>query len=348
MDQMNGCNSEFEALLDQFLLPDEKIDFLGEIPCPVKLAFKEKFDDYCAAHPRAFSSYIPTTCGLENTEPGQQILKTLLTGPEDALPDLVVSFGLRDFFEQPLLTRLLNPERCSTPVPFPIARPYADLEIQDPEGVFTVFSILPMVMIADLRRLGDLPLPESWGDLLDPKYKGMLCCPPGEEGSIEALPLLHFYRNFGDDGLRRLAENIGELTCGSKVAMKVGTGRSDTKPISVITWFFANAALKNGGVKLILPKDGAFVNPVYLASSRTLTPELERLRAFLLGDEMAAVWDENFYPAIDGNILSKIPPDMTFQWMGWDFIRGCNIKDYIRNLQRKFAGYLRETHPEWQ
>ena len=334
---------ELELLLEQLLPQSKSIGFLGEIPCPVKLAFREAYDAYCAAHPGEFTSYIPTTCGLENTEAGRSILRELVNGPEADLPEMVLSFGLRDFFMEPILHRVLNSERCHTPVPFKEAEPYEKLGLQDPEGIFTVFSSLPMVLVADLRLLGDLPMPRQWGDLLDPIYKGRLCFPPGEEDSMEALPLIHFHRNFGDEGLRMLAANVAEFTCGSKVAMKVGTGKS-TCAISAVTWFFANAAVKNGGVRLILPEDGAFLNPVYLASVRRPSPGIEKLRSFLLSDEMAAVWDRNFYPAVSSSIRSALPPRMTLQWMGWDYIRSHSIREYIRELQRTFASYWREAH----
>ena len=335
---MECIDDQLDAILSGAIPESEKIDFIGEIPCPVKLAFKDAYERYCNAHPNEFTAYIPTTCGLENTDAGLHILQEMLTGREDDLPGMVLSFGLRDFFKEPLFTRLLNPKRCHTPVPFPIAEPYAELGLQDPEGVFTVFATLPMVMVADMRLLGDLPLPERWGDLLDPVYRGKLCFPPGEEDCIEALPLIHYHQNFGDEGLRRLADNISELTSGSKVAMKVGTGKS-TAAVSVVTWFFANAALKNGSVRLIIPKDGALLNPVYLASARDITPELQDLRAFLLSDEMASVWDSNYYPAVSGSIRSAIPQDMTFQWMGWDFIRNHPVMETISELEKKFVSY---------
>lgn len=330
-------------LLNDLIKPEKKISFLAEIPCPMKIAFHDWYDHYESAYAKGeYASYLPTTCGLSNTEAGSVVLNQLRLEAIEKLPDVVISFGFREFFEQRLLDRWINPDTMQVPCSRTYSKKFQNLGLEDPLQVFTLFSSLPMVMVADKRHIGDLPLPHTWSDLLDPIYRGCISM-PGSSNEPDKTPLLYYYRNFGEKGIQALAANTKQIESGFNVAQTAGSNRSNTAPIYLITWFFANACARAEDITLIIPEDGAFLNPVYLLARKNLSAPLSDLCRQLLSHSGLSIWEENYYPVVLENDSSKIPSEMTFQWLGWDFIREMNILDRGDWLISEYLHYWHDS-----
>lgn len=325
-----------DDVLDEMLNPVQKLDFLAEIPCPVKLAFHDVYDAYERNH-GGYVSYLPTTCGLTETVPGQEILKQFREGMK--IPDLILTFGFREFFDPAFVGRQMSSElRCTRSLDG--LRPeFQGLGLEDPEGVFTVFSTLPMVLVIDDRHIGNLPIPRKWCDLLDPVYKGAISI-SGGNGQVEDMPLAYFYKNFGEDGVIRLARNVKQVLSGSTVAKIVGSNRAETTPIYFTTWFFANACNNKKHARVVIPEDGAFLSIVYLTAKKGLTKPLQDLEEFLLSPECLRIWEENYYPVPASNVASALPKGISFQWLGWDFIRSHNMASLSQKLEALFMHYM--------
>ena len=332
---------DLNKMLDSLLEPEKKLDFICEIPCPVKLAARELLMPFLRDYGASYRSYLPTTCGLTETEPGREILKTLYAPGTAQFREAVLSFGFRDFFERPMIEKYINRTYCRTEQNFPISAPFAGLDIQDPEGVFSVFSSLPMVLIADKRHLGGLPLPKTWEDLLSPVYRGAISL-SGGKNDPEEMPLMYIHKNFGEDGLKQLAANTCQCLAGSRVAQVVGSNHPDTAPLYLCTRFFANASLRQEDAQLIVPADGAFVNPVYLITRRELSEPLERLSRFLLSPAFLQVWEDNFYPTTSADVQPKLAADTPLQWLGWDYVHSHDMIAFGNELRKRFMGYVKK------
>ncbi|NIQ95284.1 MAG: ABC transporter substrate-binding protein, partial [Desulfuromonadales bacterium] len=48
---------------------------------------------------------------------------------------------------------------------------YLQAGISDPDRQYFVFGVNPLVIVADLDKVGDRPLPSCWDDLLDPAWE---------------------------------------------------------------------------------------------------------------------------------------------------------------------------------
>ncbi|MDD7447305.1 MAG: hypothetical protein PUK79_12955 [Clostridiales bacterium] len=103
---------DLNKMLDSLLEPEKKLDFICEIPCPVKLAARELLMPFLRDYGASYRSYLPTTCGLTETEPGREILKTLYAPGTAQFREAVLSFGFRDFFERPMIEKYINRTYC--------------------------------------------------------------------------------------------------------------------------------------------------------------------------------------------------------------------------------------------
>lgn len=104
-------------------------------------------------------------------------------------------------------------------------------EFKDKDGMYycdAMWLVMPMVN-TDLLKKKNLPMPTSWYDLLDPRWKGEIAMPSPLTSSSAYLTLLGLVRMFGEDQafdyLKKLHPNVAQYTkSGGAPALLVGRG----------------------------------------------------------------------------------------------------------------------------
>jgi hypothetical protein len=69
---------------------------------------------------------------------------------------------------------------------------FAAAGIDDPEHEYMILCVNPLVVVADLKKVGERPLPTRWVDLLDPiwrrdttlRFSVMPCCCPFTRSTV--------------------------------------------------------------------------------------------------------------------------------------------------------------------
>jgi len=74
---------------------------------------------------------------------------------------------------------------------------YQESGILDPEHHFSILGVNPLVMVADLDKVGDRPLPVAWEDLLAEHWAGEVTLRGNQEFFCHAVLLL-IYQEYGD------------------------------------------------------------------------------------------------------------------------------------------------------
>ena len=109
-----------------------------------------------------------------------------------------------------------------------------------------------------------VPLPKTWADLLDPRFKGKMIIADPANSSTALTILWGVEKMLGADGLKRLASNIKVTSAAATVLRSVGQGE-----FAIGLTFESNAyAYVAGGQKeisLVYPSDGTFSTAEYLA-----------------------------------------------------------------------------------
>ncbi len=112
----------------------------------------------------------------------------------------------------------------------------------------------------ELAKQYDLPMPESWEDLLDPVYKGHIVMPNPASSGTGFMFVSSVLQGLGEDAgwdyLKKLDENIAIYTkSGSKPCKLAGSGEYAIG----ISFAFVGARLKREGapIEFILPKEGS-------------------------------------------------------------------------------------------
>jgi iron(III) transport system substrate-binding protein len=136
--------------------------------------------------------------------------------------------------------------------------------LHHPNGLWSAANIHVAVAMVNRNQLGGAPLPKTWADLLDPRFKGKMIIADPANSSTALTILWGVEKMLGADGLKRLASNIKVTSAAATVLRSVGQGE-----FAIGLTFESNAyAYVAGGQKeisLVYPADGTFSTAEYLA-----------------------------------------------------------------------------------
>lgn len=337
--------SQLEEMSNKSLIATEvppagKLDFLAYIVCPLKHLFKDGLEKilqtYRDRSGKSFNCFVPMGCG--GTDPYEDIWK--VEKIED-FPDLVVSVGFDNLFKQSFLENYVNQGYFKAVQPQPVSSIFVQCGLADPDGWYSIYGIFPYIMMVDRQKLGNLPLPERWSDLLNPIYQKKIII----GGSLDDLPevlLLNIYKDFGSDGIRMLAANVKDAWHSSKMAKTAGTGHPEGAAIYVIPWFFAETCPRREIISLIWPEDGALIIPLYMLAKASKVEALKVVIDYVTGTEFGQKAAETRFPVLNPLVDNKFPKNAKFKWLGWNYIKSENLEFLIEHTRQLFTEEFRK------
>ena len=313
------------------------LDLLLYSPCPVKLAVKERLDAVAREYEEQgdpINIHIPMGC--TSVDPYDPL--HLETDP-DKLPGIIASIGFGDFFRKGFADRFVNTGVFEAVLPEKVHPLHEQAGIVDPEGRYTVYSLTPYIFMVDTVRLGDIPLPRRWEDLLDPKYRGQInMCGDGDDMADAALMCV--YKDFGMEGIEKLAANAAGLMHSSRMGKSGGAANGGG--IYILPYFFAETSKQPKHMKVIWPEDGTAASPIYFLAKSSARPRLDKVLEFFtkgFGEIPSTKW---FLP-LGGPVPETLSPDAKIKWVGWDFIRENDITKVRDELNSTFRRLVRVT-----
>jgi ABC-type Fe3+ transport system substrate-binding protein len=320
--------------------PEGHLDFLVYIVCPLKHLFREGLEavlqDYRRKTGQVFNCFVPMGCG--GPDPYEDIWKV---ADIEEFPDLVVSVGFDNLFKQSFLENYIAKGYFQAVQPQPVAPVFTASGLVDPAGWQTVYGIFPYIIMADRRKLGDLPAPQHWSDLLDPVYQKKIII-GGSLDDLSEVLLLNFYKDFGADGIKRLAANVKDAWHASKMAKTAGSGHPEGAAIYVIPWFFAETCPHRGNVTLIWPAEGALASPLYLLAKAVKLEKLRVVLDYVTGAEFGQKAAETRFPMLNPAVDNGLPANAGFKWLGWDYIRSVNLEALLEQSREIFLAAMRK------
>uniref|UniRef100_I2Q6S2 ABC-type Fe3+ transport system, periplasmic component n=1 Tax=Desulfovibrio sp. U5L TaxID=596152 RepID=I2Q6S2_9BACT len=314
----------------------------ASLPCPMKapmdLALRNLKDHLApdAPWPRLFLD----SCGKHTLND----LASGLTRPEE-VPDMVVSAGLNGFLSKSFRDRFATDSLLAR-LPQDMAPALASAGLADPRGVCRIYALNPLVLVAVPARLGSLPAPRSFDDLLDPAYAGKvgLCGPPETAG--DSTLLLDIRLRHGLAAVSALGRAMVCDTHPSQI-FRPAPGTSPP-PIGVMPLFFAEAAPRRDDVAIIWPEGGAVASPLFVMVKEAARPALAPLLDFFLGEQVAAMAAGAGMPATRPSAPAGLPPRATVRFIGWDVLESHDLGPLIAEAGAAFAAAYHAARPGGQ
>lgn len=315
--------------------PAQKLDFIGYTYCPLKLTFKEYFEEALKKYLELtedmdFKYYIPSGCS--NSDPYDDLWKSQKI---EQLPEIIASIGFGDFFRQEFVEKFVNKGYFKALTYPDMNQEFIDAGLIDPKGWYTVYSVFPMVMLVDKKRLGSLPVPEQWSDLLSPVYKNNIII-GASHGDIHEDLFLYIYKEYGDEGIIKLAANIKNGWHGSQMAKIAGTNNSEGAAVYVILSMFARSCPRTEATTVIWPRDGALTTPGYMLVKDGAESAYKPFIDFITGSDYGQKSADNHFPVLNKAVNNKLCEGAKLKWLGWDYIRANSIEKLKEHVKEVF------------
>ncbi len=309
------------------------INFLALLPCPIKVPFDSAFADLLS---RTWDSAPPFTYLLESNANNQLSYYEHVRRFTDIsqMPDIVISPGLNGYYFKDFFDKFRKKNLFMDPMES-CCSPYQNLDIQDPEHQYAVLGANIEVLMVDHRKLGDLPVPERWSDLLKPEYENSLTV-RGQDGFFCETVLLSIYAEYGMPGVRQFAKTVRTGSHPSEMVKAAKFKRNPSPPISILPLFFAKLAETSPDVSIIWPEEGPIVSPVTMIVKKEHPAELDPLISFLAGKETGSLFTNASFPSMTG-VPPCVDPDSSFHWLGWDYIHSHDLGAEIDLVSSEFT-----------
>lgn len=318
--------------------PATPVDLLLYAPCPVKLVVKEQIDKIISDYSKTsvhLTLHIPMGC--TSIDPYDPIC---WEKDPDKLPSVIGSIGFGDFWRKQFVdNHVRSGVFAAPPRPAKMHPLHEQAGLVDPRGAYTIYGVTPYVFMVDTRRLGDLPAPRLWEDLLHPRYKHkvMMC---GDGDDMADAVVLNLYKDFGTDGLKALADNCQGLMHSSSMVKSAGSTDEEAAAIYVIPAFFAESTRQPHHVKVIWPQDGAAASPLYFLAKRTYHDRMKNIIAFFTSG-FAAIESAAWFAPMSASTPSRLPATARLKWVGWDFIEENDVNALRDQMNALFRSLVR-------
>jgi ABC-type Fe3+ transport system substrate-binding protein len=298
-----------------------RLDYLGYAPCPIRTQMRQRLRQVFAgaAGPGGAEPawYMPGSCHAPNVY--DELWRT-----SDAveLPGLISEVGFGDFNRPEFVRRWLDSGGFA-PIDAADVRPeFRAAGLVDPRGYHRVYGANVEILLIDLKRLGSRPVPRTWADILDPRFRGDVIV-SGEDGDIHESILFGLHQDQGDAGLEALGANVVRFMHPAEMAKAAGTAQPQGAAVYVLPWFFARGNPHREATRIVWPEEGAFLSPLYLLRRQDARPAAHRALEYLLGEDFARFLAKlGLAPARAGS--PPLPGPL--RWVGWDFVRHHDIE----------------------
>lgn len=262
---------------------------------------------------------------------------------EEDLPDMVISPGISSFFHAEFRRRFLERGvfQDVTKGWGSQGGRFADLELTDPKGWYTLLCVNPLVMVADHTRLGSLPAPDSWADLLKPEYTGLVAM-RGKKGEFCETTLLTIRHVYGPQAVEQLGRAVKEGLHPAQMAKSAGTGNPDAAAILIMPYFYARTIPRKDKVSVIWPREGAIASPVFLLTKASARERVKPLADYLTGEAASVLYESASFPALHPEVDGKLPENAKLLWMGWDLVWNEDIGAVTKETHERFMAGFRQ------
>lgn len=310
---------------------NSNLNFMGSILCPLKKKVKndleEMLDRIKEERNIEYNCYVADGHGsLTDEYSDYWEIEDI-----DVFPDIIVSKGIDELYRKKLYDELIakgyftNANKDSLDEKF--------IEAGCLDDSYTMYGAFLDVLLVDEKKMDDTPLPRCWGDLLDSRYRGKIVISE-KSGEISAAVALNIYREIGEEGIKRLAENTKATVPGKQIKDIIGK-ESEESGVIYITSYSSAKSLEGNGNKMVVPEDGAAILPFAMLVKKEKKDELKFLIDYILEEYADSI------SGLDGISLNKDASDndiegIKLKWFGWDFVRENDLVDLNKNIQSLF------------
>ena len=315
---------------------DAGISVVGALPCPVRLPLLEQIDLFINQYQQETGQFV--TCDLKAASQGAAWIETYIDNAACAeeLPDLFISAGFETFFDNNAIGKYKHDGVFEDTLPFEGANSSFDsIDIRDPKKDYSMLGVVPAVFLVNTKELGDLPMPQSWEDILKPEFKNRLSLPVGDFDLFSSV-LIHIYDMYGEEGIQKLGRNLLESMHPSQ--MVTSDKKKSLRPmVTIMPYFFTKMTKHGGPMTAVWPSEGAIISPLFMVTKKNTNKNIQPVIDFFASKSMGEILAHNgLFPSLNPEVDNRLEKNNNFLWVGWEFIYNNDIPALITRCQALF------------
>lgn len=319
---------------------NDRLSLLGLLPCGLKVPFGKAITDF-------FQTYLaednaPITYAVEGNVNQELSYYKFVDQVEslDELPDIIISSDFNAFFYRRFRQRFIDRGHFIDVSPPSLNTAFDGTGILDPLRQFTMLTVNPLIIVADLERVGTRPLPRCWADLLDPIWQHSITLRGNQQFFCHAV-LLPFFKEHGAAAITALAHNVLRGQHPAEMVKEAGADRPDGAALYVMPDFFAHKISRQERVCIIWPEDGGLISPVTMLVKKQRATELKAITDFFTGAELAKIFAGAWFPTPHPDVSNALPPNAKLKWLGWDYLRNNDLAELNAAIDEIFLPIVR-------
>ncbi|BBB32668.1 conserved hypothetical protein [Thermotomaculum hydrothermale] len=315
----------------------------GLLPCPVRIPLLEGLNRVIE---QSKNKGLTVSTKLEAASTGAKWLEERFRDVKSAddLPDLFISAGFDVFFSNKGIGGIIKESGEFIDISWDkYNKSFKDYQLKDPSKIYSLIGFVPAVFLVNLEILGDLPVPESWEDLLEGDYDQMVSLPVEDFDLFNAL-VLGIYKLYGEGGVAKLGRLLIKAMHPSQMVKSVQRTKAHVRPaVTIMPYFFSRMMQGSKKVKVVWPKDGSIVSPIFVVAKKKLVKELKEVADYFVSKEVGEILaHKGLFPSTHPEVENILPDYAPINWIGWDFVYGNDIQGLIDNLFTVFNQNAKE------
>ncbi|PLY06716.1 MAG: iron ABC transporter substrate-binding protein [Desulfuromonas sp.] len=312
------------------------VNVTGLLPCPVRIPLLEGFDAFIANYTR--ETGFDVSYKLEAASVGADWIEENIQGIENAgdLPEVFLSAGFETFFDKQAIGRFKDQGVFRDLTNDQVNVDFADIDIRDPKKDYSIIAAVPAVFMVNHDVRGDLPVPRTWADILEPEFEQQVALPVGDFDLFNAI-LLAIHKEHGEEGIRKLGRCMLKSMHPSQMVKNAKRVAEEKPYVTIMPYFFTKMARMVKSLEIIWPEDGAVLSPIFMLTRSDSIDKVAPIAEFLAGKEVGEILSHRgLFPSLHPEIDNQLNFPHPWKWIGWDYIYQNDIGALIRHTNQVF------------
>ncbi len=315
---------------------NSEIIVTGLLPCPVRLPLLEGFDAYIEEYTRTTGHQV--SYKLEAASVGADWIEDNIKGISDPqrLPDLFISAGFETFFDQQTIGRFKDQDVFTDITSATVNHDFDGIQLKDPKGDYSIIAAVPAVFMVNHDVRGNLPIPKTWSDILQPEFAQQVALPVGDFDLFNAI-LLSLYKEHGEEGIKALGRCMLKSMHPSQMVKNAKRVAEEKPYVTIMPYFFTKMAKMVSSLEIIWPEDGAIISPIFMLTKQSSLAKVQPIAEFLSGQAVGEILaHRGLFPSLNPEVDNQLNFPHPWRWIGWDYIYQNDIGDLIRRTNDIF------------
>jgi len=301
------------------------------LPCPLKVRFKQAFEQFMAEHNSRSATpiYCPTI--LDGSPKSIEAQMQDANG-EDDLPEMLITTGFHTIFSKPfkqkyletgIYTGLTKPEFLDK-MPADYRRIAAQYNIG-----FLAFGAWSLIFDMSVENAGSYP--KSWTDLAKPEFRNKLSM-HGYHGKASGTSLLLVLKErMGEQAIGQFAQNIKNIKHFAEVIKSIDSPDPDRVPFNILPNAASVQIPSRKNAAMIEFKDGPLMAPLLLFVKKSKMEACRSLIDFFWGDTFREILGKG-----DFHMPDEMDWSLNYSFPSWDYLATHDFTELSAELDVMF------------